>query len=315
MNALQTVELFVHLPGMSVDGPLSIEDGWTLDSPSFDQWLQLDSWIVGKRRGAYERSRPVFVTSAASTAQPVAELIESAVRYARDLQRALMLVTGASFLDVAVSMAYASAPTGIYRQMGPAEREAVTLPGPTIALEASMIPQIRATLGLLRAARAVGASGEIDQAFDRLADAALPDFEPIDGVVHTTVALEALLVPDLRSGVTAGFAERGAAFLAGTSAEVEAMRDALRHAYAVRSDALHGRDIHATVASSGHPLPFWAMWTRAALCRGLSRVLAVLAADEEPTTALDRLRAALDEGRATGARWEGPDHGPVLDLP
>lgn len=324
-SALEPFTVYVHVPGISLADDIEIAyRSGCLSSLNYARWLEIDGEIASKRRHQFEAAKPCFYVYQGAGLRPPKTLadpaggaaaliaafkadtmawraitdpvLEVALDAANELHLALTLLTGVPLPALADSICYVASARGTSRIVGRLERHALLSP-PRLIVTPDAVAQLPSTLALLHGAGAALATDEVRSAIDAMAATALPDFESIDGLMHCAITLEALLLADITSGVTAAFTERGAALLALLPAEVMPLRMQLDAVYAVRSDALHGRDLSQTPALANRSVDSLYHWVRLALGRALIRVIHVLRGAADPATRLATLRTELEAAR------------------
>jgi hypothetical protein len=123
-------------------------------------------------------------------------------------------------------------------------------------------------------------------ALDALLATSAPSLAPAEQLTIAVTALEALLLPEVRSGLKATFARRGSNLLSSDPEEREALSSTLRTLYDLRSASVHGSDLrHATHTSEALRCAFAEQLLAAALLEVNSRLRGL---------GLDALRTALD---------------------
>lgn len=320
------ISVFVHIPDTCLSEDLEIPHaGGVLRRVSYAEWSRVDPEISEKRQRAYEMTKPCFyvrtviapsearVPNLDQSSDPEAVLarmetaimrwgaladrvLETGIEAASEVRLALTLISGAPTRSIDETISYVSDGERTLRRVGRLERGAILENRPEVMISEGDAAQIAGILHLVTAAKPATKLGEFAHGVATLGSTALPDFEPIDGLMHTAICLEAILSADITSGVTAAFVERGAALLASDPSDIASVRSTLEAVYAMRSDALHGRlDAH-TPAAAGNALLLW-HWSRKAVARALIRILYICRGATDAPARLVQLRAELELAR------------------
>lgn len=290
-------EVLVHIPGASFPVGMGLRHkGFEVRAVPFEHWERFDPFLAQKRCRQYEATRPVFLTGQAELS-----LDDSAVDYveqlALEIHMALTLVSAAPLPSPKMSIAYIRREDGTRRQIGPMEREGIVHGRATFCADEDLVALGQLMLELVARNRDMRRTGLLQNVVDSLAASALPDFAPADGIVQCAIALEAVLLSDITTGLASTFAGRGAALLADEDGDVSHLGEQLRIAYGLRSDLLHGRDTAAALAATERSEAEWCDWLRRALVRAVARVLWATDGATNLDAALGDLRRDLDLAR------------------
>lgn len=307
-------EVLAHIPGVSFPAGVGMtHEGFEVREVPFEHWEKFDSFLAQRRRRHYEATRPVFLAGEAQLPRDDTAF-DYVERLTRDVHVALALVSASPLPAPEMSIAYIRYEDGIDRQMGPMEREGIIHGRVAFRGDENLLAVGQQVLELLGRGSDARRAGFLRQAMDSLAASALPDFAPADGTVQCAVALEAVLLSDVTTGLTSTFAERGAALLADEDGDVPALREELRVAYGLRSDLLHGRDTAALAATERSEAEWWD-WLRHALVRAVARVLWAADGVADFDAALAELRHELDLVRPEGRTLARLSAAPAIPLP
>jgi hypothetical protein len=302
------VYAYAHIPYVDITPEeASMGDGKLVHLP-FEFWAHLDKGFT-RANLHYERSRPLFYCEVFDRSDgpdepqfdPVREMFEEAVH---SLYRAVLLALATRLPPPALSVAYYyDRTTGQHiSTLGPFEREALLYrPGERLRLD-ERLEHIRTNLRFLVDHPRVLELPELVATFGALERTSLPEFSALTSFVHEVIALESLLIPDVRSQLTANFARRAAIFLADDPTEIQKLHEEARGWYRARSEALHGGDYHALVnrvSGGDEDAFFWRV--RTALVTTLARTLTFVAAHNAEPASLIELRHQLD------AAWADED--------
>jgi len=136
-------------------------------------------------------------------------------------------------------------------------------------------------------------------AVQALAQASSPLLTPADQLTLATVALESLLLPEVRSGLARRLADRLAALLGDAEPQRQALRRTARTLYDTRSASLHGAELPAQAEA--------AVASRLGARLLAQAIQALQLRIEASGESLDAVLAALDAGVAPGATpWSTP---------
>lgn len=322
------LNVFVHIPDTRLSKGVEIPyAGGVLRVLKYEEWAEIDREISEKRQRSFESMEPSFYVrlNAATYEERVSDdgnpsdaasiyatmeakqarwdavavpALEAGIEAANELWLALTLMSSAPTRSIEESISYVSDGKNTSRTVGRLERRAILDNRPELFLSKNDVEKIASILAMVTSAKPATRLGEFAQALATLGSTALPDFEPIDGLMHSAIALEAILLSDVTSGVTAAFVERGAGLLASEPSEIAPLRAMLQTIYTLRSDALHGRDSAQAPQAGAQALVLW-RWTRRALARAMIRILYVSRNAADCPTRLVELRAELETARAT----------------
>lgn len=280
---------FVHMPNLNLgDGIVIPFRGGELRSVAFDEWQPLDQEIAEKRADLYKKTRPVFfVIDEENSSERVL------VRIQRDVQVLFSILTlfGMRADAPATSVMYVSREKSVARYVGVHDRRSI-LNGPVrwrltgiddaFLDKVSSLDRQAAAFNVPEVARAIQACTFSEDGVDQ-----------IDAIMRLTVALEALLLEDVTTGITSAFAKRVGQYVLEVGEIANDLERDLRVLYALRSDALHGRDWTNTVAVTGRDESTWTAWAHGILLRTLNRVVNQIGCSEDPRIALSELRRSL----------------------
>jgi hypothetical protein len=289
---MSVVEMFAHLPLVRLgdSAAASVADG-ELAAPDFDAWRELDDEFPWADRH-YDSTQPVFYAERLDDAEN-ADVEEIAARLDRQVDgvyRALLLATAVRLPSPRFSIRYLSYPErgACHRVVGPFDREYVLYrPDPLVVVDDALLGRVRATLALLLSAARLTEDSELGGALAALERTARPEFPHLNAFVHSMIALEELLMPDVRQQLTATFARRGGALLASGGEDYDDTVGWFRHLYHVRSAALHGEPVEddPQLFAAGRAVLAYAICHALAYCTATGR-------------GLDALRDELESVRA-----------------
>lgn len=299
-------DITTHLPGLRLDlSDRSLGPG-LLRSLHFEQWQSIDNNFPFEET-KYTQTRPLFLEFALSNdeASGFDEAFAHAEPIIRRLYQALLIATRARLHDPVFSVSYVRHGSAYEVHLGPFDREFLVFgdTGPTVSLTEDHLRRAERLHDLLECAPLVP---EAEAAIATLSRTARPEFSPVAHLTHNVMALEALLIPELRSGLKAAFSARGAALLAiGLEDDLEWMRGLCRALYTVRSEALHGRDPWTNAyRETGYETDQLVAWARALLCLAVERLLSFGRAYGCTNHTASLLRAELVAAVSSGARME-----------
>lgn len=176
------------------------------------------------------------------------------------------------------------------RVQGDADQELLFSPRAT----GSLLPRstIERANELQRVVAAARGNAKLSAAVDALGATTHPSLSRPDQMALAATALEALLLPEVTSGIEATFARRLAALLAADDADQKEIEDVAHELYDARSARLHGES-HRPSAEIDVIGDAWAQRLLAA---------AVVALTERVTAGgdIDEICAALDDGSRVG---------------
>jgi hypothetical protein len=288
---------------------------------TFDQWTALEGEFTFADRH-FERSRPVFfrqeipVGAVADGDAPRTQVesddanrfdaVRDAFNHVRTLvHRALLLATAWPLPEPALSVTYIAYGPMTGRQIGPYGREHilyVTDGRLTLDASASEVPQ--RSYATLQAEAELPPDGAIAAALATLERTTRPEFSPLNRFMHEMIALEQLLLPDVRTKLTRTFAARAASFLVSSPDQLEDAVRSARILYKVRSELVHGGDVEQVLRREHVDLGEILNLGRWVLCRVLEGAMAWRAtAPPDGSVDLSGLRAALDEVMTTPGTW------------
>jgi hypothetical protein len=186
-------------------------------------------------------------------------------------------------------------PSDGVRVQGDVDHELLFLPegaGPPV--DAGTIERAAALLQLVAQARR---HPELSVALDMLCESTHPSLTLQEESTLAVTALEALLLPETRSGLGATFARRLGALLADAPGQAEALRRTARDLYDARSAGLHGGVVD----------PSREVVERACALRFLAASIERLAGQVVAGRELAELRTKLDRGSFGGVATPLPD--------
>lgn len=306
---------------------------WRMPFDDYDRW---SSGAFSDHRQRYDETAPVFlrldvdldlpvIRSGAPSAGGVAELKVSPVGWrtllpenglgfvskfhelAADAWAALLLAAPAgAWPSPRLSQTFVllhepgvfnlpPGPSDAVRVQGDADHELLFLPeaaGPPVG--AGTIERAAALLPLVAQARR---HPELSVALDTLCDGTHPSLTLQEESTLAVTALEALLLPEVRSGLGATFARRLRALLADGSARGDELGRTARNLYDARSAGLHG----GVVDNSREVVE------RAWALRFLAGTIERLAGQVAGGLELEELRTRLDRGSLAGIATTLPD--------
>lgn len=280
---------FVHIPNLCLGDGLRIPfRRGELRFVSFDEWRVLDQEVAEKRTRLYEGTRPVFFVVDEEVAT---ERIFTRIRSDAQVLFSILTLSGMRADLPDTSTAYVSCERAIVRRIGVHDRRSI-LSGPIrwhlLVVDDEFLDMVSsldrqaAAFDLPEVSRAVQACNFGDG-----------DANLIDAIMRLTVALEALLLEDVTTGITATFAKRVGQFVLESGEIASELERDLRTLYALRSDALHGRDWASTIAGTCRVESAWASWAHGILLRALKRVVNQVGCATDSRQALTELRLDL----------------------
>lgn len=280
---------FVHLPNLSLDEDHRIQfRGGEVRSLAYDEWHVLDQEVAERRSREYVATRPAFfvVDGEEATKRVFARVMKDA-----QTLFSIMTLWGMTADPPGTSVAYAFRQGAVRRMIGVHDRRSI-LHGP---VRYRLGGADKTLLGALSARESLVAAFDLPEVARVVQACSLGrgDDNPIDDIMRLTVALEALLLKDVTTGVTAAFVKRVGQFILVPGEVASELACELRTLYALRSDALHGRDWSASLAGTGRSEAAWAVWARQVLLRAANRVVGQVGAAADPHQALEALRRGL----------------------
>lgn len=305
---MSVVQAFTHLPYVAIEPTAAPLAEGELVHVSFDEWKLLDQSFPFADR-AYERSRPLFFHVDLDFGEVNASLddgVEAMAAFTRRVYEAVMLVTAARVPSPALSIAYHVDPASgaFLTTVGPFGREALLYAGDgPLVLDDGELAAVRAAVAFLAEHEELAVVPEVAATLATLERTSRPELTPLSSLAHEVGALEALLMPEARTQLTATFARRAAALLADHDDELRPLHKRARRWYRARSEVLHGGDLGAAIADVGLDEDEFLLDVRRGLVAALGATLAKLAV--HPGVGLEQLRGELDgawAGDAAGAQ-------------
>lgn len=241
-----------HFPLLRL--PLGVEvqlAGGRLWSMPFGEWYRLEERFKWRAR-RYDKVRPVFFSvSIEHTDAPGAEgsdrwkaAVNAQARVAvLRVYNALRLAFPLPLLSPGLSQGYLEGAGMIVVNQGLTDCETLVYERDAsayLALSARQIEVLKGFVTLLEAGSVATSAGW--QLFEALEALARPEYEAIDEFVQSVLAIEGLLIPDVRHGVTEAFVQRCAALTVSDFNRIESARAFHAFVYALRSRILHGAD-------------------------------------------------------------------------
>ncbi len=297
---MSVVQAFAHLPYVAIEATAAPIAEGELVHLSFDEWKLLDGNFPFADR-AYERSRPLFFQVDLDFGEVDASLddaVETMAAFTRRLYEAIVLVTAERVPSPALSIAYhVDAGSGAFTtRLGPFGREALLYAGDArLVLEKAELEAVQAAVAFLTEHDDLAELPEVTVGLATLERTSRPEVTPLTALAHEVGALEALLMPEARTQLTATFARRAAALLADSADELRPLHKRARRWYQARSEVLHGGDLGMAIV--GLDEDEFLFDVRRGLVAALGTALAKLAA--RPGVGLELLRGELD------AAWDG----------
>ncbi len=280
---------FMHLPNLSLGESVRIPfRGGELRSVPFDEWRALDGEIAEKRAKLYEVTRPAFFVVDEDAAT---ERIFARVRRDAHVLFSILTLCGMRADPPGTSTAYASRGTSKARLIGVHDRRSI-LNGPVRWRLQVIDGALFKALSFLELHAAAFDLSEVARAV-QACSLSRGDDDPIDDIMRLTVALEALMLRDVTTGITAAFVKRVGQFVLKPSEVASDLERDLRTLYALRSDALHGRDWANSLAGTCRDEAAWAAWAHDILRRAANRVVGHVGGAADQRQALETLRLSL----------------------
>ena len=301
---MSVVQAFAHLPYVAIETTAAPMAQGELVHLDFDQWNALDGNFPFADR-AYERSRPLFFQVDLDFGEAEASLddaIEAMAGLTRRIYEAIVLITAARLPSPALSITYHvdSASGASATSIGPFEREVLLYAGDSrLVLDEEYLDRVRSYVAFVVEHPDLVELPEIAVGLATLERTSRPELTPLSSLAHEVAALEALLMPDVRTQLTATFARRAAALLAESYEELQPLHKRARRWYRARSEVLHGGDVAPAIADAGLEEEEFLFDVRRGLVSALGAALGQLAS--RPGFGLEELRAALE------ASWESEE--------
>jgi hypothetical protein len=282
-------DCLAHVPGLAMSGEAAAQvAGGELCLLPFDEWQAMESEFSFADRH-YEGSRPVFYRREVLAADQE-EFAEIVAR----LHRALLLATAGWAPEPRLSAMYFRSPGGgVQRMIGPYGRELIVYaPERRDEVTGELLARLEHHGALLSADAERPPDGNLEAALQTLERTTRPEFGPLNRFMHEMIALEQLMLPEVRHQLTDTFARRIAAVVDDPNT---ANMDGGRLLYQMRSELIHGHDIEEQLAQRGlepDQLLWFARLTLTAVIHSILLWRSAAADDEQADLA--RLRAALD---------------------
>jgi hypothetical protein len=297
---MSVVQASAHLPYVAIEATTAPLAGGRLVHLGFEEWKHLDNNFPFAER-AYERSRPLFfqIDLDVGADGSLPDAIEKMVELTRRVYEAVVLVTAARVPSPVLSVAYHVDPASgaFMTTVGPFGREVLLYAGDErLVLDERELDGVRAWVPFLVEHGDVADLDEIAAGFATLERTSRPELTPLSSLAHEVGALEALLMPEARTQLTATFARRAAALLAQSDDELGPLQTRARRWYRARSEVLHGGGLGAAIDDAGVDEDELLFEARGGLVTALGVALGKLVA--RPGVGLEQLRGELD------AAWE-----------
>jgi TPR repeat protein len=278
---MTTVRAMSHLPLVRIDEPRVEIGGGALVALPFDEYDELVRGSFTDERRRYEATAPVFFVTEGDDAE---DLLARHVASAARVRDALALADPSSAIpDPSLSLMMVDVPGeegSTQTLQGDADQELLFLGHlETATISSNAIARAAQLLELVDAC-----DGELRAALDVLHSAADLSLAPVEQLTLCTIALEALVLPELTTGLKQTFASRLARLVGGDDTEALA-----RELYESRSEAVHGEDEVEVAPGVAQSL--------------LARAVVALVQRTRDGSTLEEIRTRLDAGPSSeGAR-------------
>jgi hypothetical protein len=259
-----------------------------LRSVAFDEWQALDREIAEKRASLYKETRPAFFVVDEEAAS---ERIFTHIQRDAQVLFSILTLCGMRADPPGTSTDYVSREKSVSRRIGVHDRR-VILSGPVRWRIERIDEAFLDVLSSLDRQAAAFDLPEVARAI-KACNFSHDDDDQIDAIMRLTVALEALLLEDVTTGITTAFAQRVGRFILEAGEIASELERDLRVLYALRSDALHGRDWASSIAGTNRDEATWAAWAHGILLRALNRVVNKVGCAADSRNALTQLRLSL----------------------
>jgi hypothetical protein len=307
--------------------PFAGGDLWRLP---FDRYLELTGTAFADHRAAYEETAPVFYQVRVDLDLPILRPRREAPRGVIEIKApshdwGFLGQFGLGFLgglhDVLVDRGWAAllpqprlsvtflisltdalfevgdAPSEIIHIQGDIDQEylflaeaaGTPLPSEVIERASSLVPRLDEIRG----------QDPLAAALASLLASTAPTLFPPEQLALAVIALEALLLPEVTSGLGDTFSRRSAALLAMDTPQFNSLQATARHLYDARSAVLHATSPRSPEEGEKAAREAYAQQLLAAA------ILALLG-KVRPETSLEQVRERLDEA---GGSFDGPDPG------
>ena len=291
-------QFIAHMPALRLTEarPLAIAGGELAQLP-FEEWLELDSSFEGMRN-IYNRSLPIFFRKEIGDDEVAANsewFSTVGTGLSADVHHAITLYTGIGTPPPGFSTHYLVRNGGATRLVGNAERELIFYNDVAIELGADDVEALAATFAIVDGRSKLLDQPPLSVALQSLWRTTLPNFEEIDAVVHSAIALEALLVNAATHTARGEVAARRCAALIGDEQTRGRWQDLVRLVFAVRNRALHGEDFSELVEAAGVDLATLAGTARYAVAQSVLQVMQRLRPTDDVRRALPKLWQELDD--------------------
>jgi hypothetical protein len=308
---MSIVRASAHVPYVAIESRAAPLAQGELVHLSFDEWKLLDGSFPFADR-AYERSRPLFIRVDLDfgTDDSLRDAVETMEEVTRRVHEAIMLVTAARTPSPNLSIAYhVDVASGIFAtRVGPFGREVLLYPGDwRLVLDREELDRVRTWAAFLDEHRELAELPELAAGLATLERTSRPELTRLSSLVHEIGALEALVMPEARTQLTATFARRVAALLAQSKADLRPIHKWARRWYQARSEVLHGGGLEAAIADVGLDENEFLFEARRGLVAGLGAALWKLS--DRPEAGLEQLRTELDAAWAADGALARPGEG------
>ena len=285
------------LPSLSVDEGEMVCGAMRIAPLHFDHWLALEgqgnSAAYNKLEGKYRRNPPFFLyqplavdhTELPPVGPSQTQALLAAARPAIEVvAKALHLYLGTPPIHPLRSVTYFDMPAstdkatkaefGVPRAYGESDKEYVILNrNPEIVLNVTEAPALIQMIDFVRRAQPIWEHPGSALAWSSLSRSSAPGLRWTSRVLMTVGAIEALVMPELKEGLTAAFERRVAVLAAADADEAERLRLWLRPAYRIRSDIVHGRPLARTLERLPIPPHAYLEWLGKVGITAISRLI------------------------------------------
>lgn len=281
----------IHVPNLRLDDVRIQFRGGELRSLGIEEWRVVEDEVAKRQTHAYASTCPAFfVVDSEDTSLPAFKRVQAD---AHVLFSILTIGAGLRTDPPSSSMAYATRKGKVRRQIGPRERRSIVHGPAKYRFNVNVVPLIDAMLAEYDALAAAFEVAEIARTVRVCGRLVSSNSPAIDDIMRLTWALEALLLKDITAGITATFVKCVTGLIIEEGEEQQVLEEDIRILYALRSDALHGRDWSGTVAATGRDEVDWAAKAHEILLRAVNVVVRQIGNVPEPSQALDLLRGSL----------------------
>ncbi|NVZ92446.1 hypothetical protein HX813_29885 [Pseudomonas yamanorum] len=283
---------FVHLPNIQLEAPPIQFRGGQLRQVEFEEWSKLDGEAAQKQLKYYKKTKPIFYIRNDECSSTTTLL--NVQRDAKLLYSILTIAVGMRMDPPSASMTYAARNGSIHRTIGIQERRAIVHGPIKYCIRADAAPHL---LTILNEYNALGAAFELPEIARVVRVCGRPpskNVELIDDIMRLTWALEALLLKDITTGITANFVSRVSKVILRKVELAEKLTTELNILYGLRSDALHGRDWSLSIAGTGRDEAGWAVRAHEILLRATNALIREVGSNNNPRKALDAFCGSLN---------------------